>query len=255
QIAVSDGQWEVTVICPLSLSCEACQMEEGTKYNPDALKPLEFVCEPDPRNLWFVRLDSVKGFRPIEIEEHYAVVAKYVLRKSVPREVFVQFETAKNLYLYAWYVYRFYPIAEHYAISCLEFALRTRFEDELPEKYIPRSGKPTLKHYLQYGVDYGYIRNEGFRRWHEAAEKRARTRYDMEKTEEMREKGLTSIELDYSEIEIKDEDKNFGYVTSLIKHLTSVRNDYAHGSATLDRGALRIIEPVSEIINQIYNDN
>jgi hypothetical protein len=48
----------------------------------------------------------------VTLAERYADVSQFELIQSVPLNVRVHFETAKNLYLYAWFVYRFYPVAE-----------------------------------------------------------------------------------------------------------------------------------------------
>lgn len=83
---------------------------------------------------------------------------------------------------------------------------------------------------------------------------RSRQRYEIEKIRELEEKGLDEIILDYGEIEITEEDKNIDYVSRLPEILSAVRNDYAHGSKTLNNHALSTFVIVSEIINQLYKD-
>lgn len=223
------------------------------KYNADYLKPLKRIDEPDSRQLCFQTFDNeTKDFRPTQIEDYYNRIAEYQLKSSVPEEVITQFETCKNIYLYAWYVYRFYPVSELYAFTCLEYALRYKYGDELAEqgenlKYIG------LKYLLKYSIYQGHINNEGFQVWRDAVKRKARYRYEDEKTNEMREKGLNEIMLDYSEVEIKDIDKNWDYIEVLTDTLPNLRNHYAHGSTTLHNQVLGTIQIVSEIINQIYD--
>ena len=73
-----------------------------------------------------------------------------------------------------------------------------------------------------------------------------------EKGDEMQEKGLDRIEMDYSEVEVTDIDKNLGYINDLIEMLPKLRNHYAHGTKMLHNRVLGTIQVVSEIINQIY---
>jgi hypothetical protein len=93
----------------------------------DALKPLNEVFTPDSRHSIFVILDPKTGsIRPKTIEDHYSVIKNFNLDNTVPEEIYTHFETARNLLLYAWFVYRFIPVAEMQAYSSLEFALRAR---------------------------------------------------------------------------------------------------------------------------------
>lgn len=227
--------------------------ERANNFHPEFLRPVEHVCEPDPRNLSFVRIDPETGdFVPLKIHDHYKAVSQIKLTAKAPEDVVFQFETARNLYLYAWFIYRFYPVAAQQSLACLELALRKRYKDELPKEYLGRAGKPTLKPLLRYAVDRGYIKNEGFQRWHESSQRRATARYRMEKIDEMYEKGLKSIDLDYLEVAVTDADRNWGYLNVLLENLPELRNHYAHGTAMLDNQVLGTIELVSEMINQIY---
>ncbi len=112
---------------------------------------------------------------------HHRDIEAIQLTTGVPEAVAIQFETARNFYLYAWHVYRFFPVAQSQALFALEFGLRVRFLDRLPERYQrPRQQQPMLAGLLGYAIDEGLIRNEGFGRWHRAAEDRARQRRSME---------------------------------------------------------------------------
>ena len=105
---------------------------------------------------------------------------------------------------------------------------------------------------LSYAVDKNYIKNEGFKRWHEITWQKARYRHEIEKLEEMRAQGLSEIVIDDSDIEIKEMDKNCDYINILKESIPKLRNHYAHGSTTLHNQVLGSIQIVSEIINQIY---
>jgi len=45
------------------------------KFEPEKLRPAEYVCEPDPRNLTVVRIDLTNGTsRDIELADHHECV-------------------------------------------------------------------------------------------------------------------------------------------------------------------------------------
>lgn len=228
-------------------------MTADIKFKLEFLRPVEHICEPDPRQYHFVLMDQEsKSFRPITIDDYHAAVSKVNLNMTVPEKIVIHFEIAKNLYLYAWFIYRFYPVAEHHAFACLEFALRTRYKNEIPKKYFQRSKEPGLRSLMRYAIDSGHIKNTGFQEWHETVEQRAQYRYAQEKFDEMREKGLSQMDIDYSKAEITDVDKNLNYVQILLDTLPYLRNHYAHGTPILKNDVLSTIKIVSEIINQIY---
>lgn len=222
------------------------------KYDLDGLRPAEYVCEPDPRSTMLVRIDRINGTsRPVELADHHEQISAYVLHGCVPREIVLQFETARNVYLYAWFVYRFYPVSEHQCLACLELALRERLKEEIRLGKI-KEKRPTLHPLLKYAVEHGLVRNEGFSAWQNRGEIRSRARVEVEKLREASEKNLTEITWDESDIQITAEDLNWDYVKMLPELLPMVRNDYAHGSTELHNWALRSFQIVSEIINQLY---
>lgn len=222
------------------------------KFNPDGLRPADYVGEPDPRTLMFVRVDFEAGTsRPVEIDDQHDQMSAYVLHAGVPPDIAVQFETARNLYLYAWFVYRFYPVAEHESLACLELALRERLKDDI------RTGKfkqkrPALQPLLQYAVDQGLIRNGGFSTWRNRGEINSRHRVELEKTREASERNLDTISWDESDIEITADDLDWDYVKMLSEVLPKLRNEYAHGTTNLQATALWFIQIVCEIINQLF---
>ena len=223
-------------------------------FDPEKLRPLAFVCEPDPRSTAFGRIDPTTGTaRIIELSDHYEAIAPLTLHTGVPEDVVQQFETARNLYLYAWFVYRFYVVAEHHSLACLELALRDRLKDEISAGKIDYKGKrPTLQPLLKYAVEQGMVRNEGFETWRNRGVIRSRARARMEKLQEMSEKNLEEMTWDESDIEVTPEDLDWDYATILVEFLPKLRNEYAHGSTNLHNLTLNSIQIVSEIINQIY---
>lgn len=221
-------------------------------FDPERLRPLEHIHEPDPRSTIFLIPDSSAGtLRTKELSDHYEQISALVLHDGVPKEISLQFETTRNLYLYTWFIYRFYPVAEHHSLTCLELALRVRFAAEIG-KGKPLGKRPALTALLQHGVDQGLIRNDGFKKWWRRCEINSRNRVEDEKYKEMLEKNLPEMEWDDSEIQITAEDQNWDYVARLIGRLPQIRNLYAHGSTMLHNWGLDTIQTVCEIINQVY---
>ncbi len=211
----------------------------------DFLRTPEDVCKPDSRN--------AAVFRPRAIEEQHREVAEIKLHHDVPEDVRIQFETTKNLYLYSWFVYRFYSVAKLHAYTCLELALRDRFEALMVDPINKMSkAKPGMKRLLGFAVDNGFLKNENFEEWQHRTEMRAKQRVKNAAINEMDRLGLNEVVIDESQYEINDEDRDHDYLATLLETMPWLRNHYAHGSTSLDSQALGTIKLVAEIINQIF---
>jgi hypothetical protein len=226
------------------------------QFEPDRLRLAEFVSEPDPRSLMFAKVDLANGTsRPINLADHHEGISMCALHAGVPDDIVIQFETARNLYLYSWFVYRFYPVAEQQSLACLELAMRQRLQEEIETGKITAGKtkrKPTLHPLLQYAIANGLVKNEGFSTWRNRGEINSRHRVEMEKIREATEKKLDKITWDESDIQITAEDLDWDYVKMLGNILPLFRNKHAHGTTDLLNGALLTIRIVSEIINQLY---
>lgn len=223
-------------------------------FDPETLRPAAFVCQPDPRNAGLVKVDLISGVgQPFGLDDHHEAIGALTLNPSVPAHIFQQFETARNLCLYAWFVYRFYAIAEHHSLACLELALRERLKTEIDTGLIASKGKkPTLRPLLKYAVAQGLIRNEGFETWRNRGIINSRERVSMEKLRLMTENHLEEIDWGESQIEITEEDLDWDFAEMLVDVLPQQRNEYAHGSTMLHNQVLSTIRIVGESINQLY---
>lgn len=184
------------------------------------------------------------------IEEQYKTIACFKLNEAVPIEIAIYFETAKNLYLYAWFVYRFYPVAEQHVLASLEFALRERFPDFVKEQ----SGKPGfgLKKLLKHAIENDYLKNELFTTREHWAWKRAEMRHSIEITEKMMASGLNRIEYSDSDVQVTQEDLDSDWLGVFQEVIPDIRNRHAHGSGDLMPSVRHSFEMVTELINQLY---
>ena len=243
----------------------------------DLLRTPSTVYRPDSRS---PRLSFLTN-QPLTVEYQHKAVVEIVLHQCVPEDIRIQFETTRNLYLYAWFVYRFYPVAELHAYTCLEFALRARFADELlvaqikeleskinkfealgkkpPSKIMARLDKikqrkfgPGLGELLTYAVKEGFLKDENFSVWQQRTVARAKQRTEDELWEEAQQNELNEITFDKNQYEIKDVDRDHRYLETIVKSIPWLRNHYAHGTHSLHNQVLGTLSLVAEMINQCY---
>jgi hypothetical protein len=226
-------------------------------HESDQLRSPERICEPDPRTHGFVILEDkwTGKFRRRIIEDQYEAIACFRLNEVVPTDIATHFETAKNLYLYGWFVYRFYPVAEQQALASLEFALRERFSDfvEVEKKKHRRGVGPGLSKLMDHAIKGEFVRNESFSARENWARNRAESRYHFQKSEEMRKAGIDSWVEDESEVVVTNEDLDCDWLGMFKESIPAIRNEYAHGSYMLKSNVRHTFEVVSGIINQLYS--
>ncbi|WP_022959458.1 hypothetical protein [Spongiibacter tropicus] len=239
----------------------------------DGLKPLTELCTADIRNTWYVRIDRQTGEeRPVTVEDHYAEIERYPLHDQVPDRIATQYDVARNLYLYAWFEYRFFNIAEAQVLTVLELAMRERIGEDEIKRYIKRrndehkakTGKKGglrngMKTLMQYCRDHQLIRNEGFSAWHRNAKQIAYNKADTERRQwaiaELKRTGKSQIALPEVDIDTLPPDPDYDYVELLVDNLNQLRNHYSHGSTMLHNQVLDNFEMVSEFINQVFEDH
>lgn len=236
----------------------------------DGLKPLAELCQVDIRNTYTVNVDPRTGevFR-ITAEDHYAKIEQYALHEQVPEGVATQYDVARNLYLYAWFEYRFFNVAEANALNVLELAMKKRIGEteiaryikqrnsELKEKTGKKGGlRNGMKTLMEYCRDHQLVRNEGFTQWHNHATQQAYSRAEHEQhlwaIAEMERTGATEIALPLIEVKQLPPDPNYDHIQHLINRTNKMRNNYNHGSTMLHNMVLGTFETVSEFINQLY---
>ncbi len=198
----------------------------------DAFRTLDNISAVDPRYAARSVIDPRAGMRPMTIEDHWRDIDTLALHEGVPSLIRIHYDTARNLLLYSWFVFRFQQVAEMHAYASVEYALRKRAGLPL------RGRKPTLKVLLRRAVDEGWIRDEGFRRFREDAARRAEYE-EMEAT-------VTGREPDPNRAEA------WSYVGMLAKLLPEFRNKLAHGTAMLAPRGKRTLALCCDLINQQF---
>jgi hypothetical protein len=225
-------------------------------HESDKLRLPDCVCEPDPRTNLFVYVNKNTGeVTPKVIDDQYQAVACFTLNSTVPSNIATHFETAKNLFLYAWFVYRFYPVAEQHVVASLEFALRERLHEFVAseKEKRPKAIEPGLKKLLGHAIKEGIVRNENILARERLAKMLAKERYSFQKSQEARSAGVDSWIEDDSEIVVTQEDKDYDWLGDFYEIIPRIRNSYAHGSWHLYPAPVHhTFEMVSEIINQLF---
>jgi len=208
---------------------------------------------PDPRSLMTVVRRSDGSTSMVTLAERHENIASFELTAAVPADIRVHFETSKNLYLYAWFVYRFHSVAEQQALATLEFALRECLGLRFPSFCGPSVKRsPGLSLLLGKARKEKLISNDGLRARERLALLRARDRASMARIQEMTEKGLTEMYYKESEIEPLPEDYAHDPLDVFEKTLPLLRNTYAHGDSMLHPTVLGTFEIVTDLVNQLY---
>ena len=224
-------------------------MLENELHPADALRTPASALLPDDRTNAFAVIDQGM-VRKITQADHHGAIARFELSSAVPIAVRIHFETARNLYLYAWFVYRFYPVAEQHALTSLEFGLRERLvQGHLSKSSAERMGLSDL---LKRARNHGLISNGALRGCQKWAMEMARQRYSLQQLNVMIEAGSDAMSFDDSHIEPTAEDLAHDWIDDFIEYLPKIRNDYSHGTGTLHHTVLRTFEIASDLINQLF---
>lgn len=203
----------------------------------DPLKALSEIGRPD------VRRANIVG----TLSQEHDDLANIQLNDGVPDIAAQLFETAKNVSLYSWFVYRFHPVAESVAFAALELALNLRKSglSLLP----PDFRSPGLLKLLREAIDNGVLFDTGFSSRPAFAAQAARFAIIAQHVSEGRdgtaipEQSEQGIALAASQV-------------SLTRHLMElwpqIRNTLAHGSPRLTPNSRQTLRLVAEAINQLF---
>jgi len=223
-------------------------MDIKTFYNidaSDALRSPETIGLPDPRM-------GTGAFATDRLTRQHQAISSLNLSGTVPESVRVHFETAKNLFLYSWCVYRFYMVAEQYALTTLEFALRAKLASAGLVK-LDDDRLPGLKQMLNLAQRECLISDERFTPREDFAWKLASERHSIALSLKMEELGLHEMIYDPQDIKPSEEDLSIDWLSRIADRLPKIRNIHAHGTEMLYPTVLTTFVVVHNIIQQLFD--
>lgn len=210
-------------------------MNYGT--TDSVLKPFNEVLLPDPR-FKFWALESDQRSRPFELADMHGRLRDIKLGSAVPNQVGCQFETSKNLMLYAWFVFEFQTIAELQAYATLELALRMRFPDakrERKRKGVMVQEPETLGPLLKMAAKEGSLLADKLPAW--------------ERFKALRVWREQRTAIQFGTLPAPSE-----WLQAVMDSIPNTRNDLAHGNFHLDLfRALRQMELCADLINALFS--
>lgn len=124
------------------------------------LKSSNDLLEPDIRFRDFVFHSADTGqIRPLCMDDLRGRVAAIALGPHVPAAIRAQFDTARNAFVYSWFVYELATLAEQQCFATLEMALRQRRHPAAPPN---TTRSPGLDNLLKLAVKEGWLRRDDF---------------------------------------------------------------------------------------------
>jgi hypothetical protein len=213
----------------------------------DPLKPLDQMLLPDPRH----RDEGIPGLT-LTVERLHAALADIQLHESVPMEVRQTMETAKNVSLYSWLVYRFDDVARMTGYQAFELALRLRVAKERAVEV--KAVRAPLWRLLDLADERKWLRSERF----SVVIRRARANLQEEQVFEAIRNGtlVDGQELPpITEGAVLERAKQSDYVKIWKDSLRHLRNHLAHGGSLLSgKSAVGSLRTVAEAINQLFEE-
>ena len=196
----------------------------------EPLKPFDEVGEPDSRRLGWSILNHATGeVRPLQFVDHYRAIEAITLDETVPDSIRTLFNTARNVLVYSWHVYRFTVVAELHAYSTLEFALRERMGIG------GNSDGPGLARLLKRAASEGVLSDEAF------ASLRSHPAWPVIT-------GNSFIDANADPELVRSR----GHVAILAEALPMLRNTLAHGSSSVWPEALSTFRLIAVAINWMF---
>lgn len=199
------------------------------------LKQLSEITLPDPR----LELEPYKPRNevPLDVSDiHERLEAFCKIHDGVPERIKTQFEIARNLMLYTFFVFEFQTQAELQAYAALEYGLRERFG--CPTRKIKQGKKIKavplmLKELLQKAIDEELINPEKLPSWDWANQRR---KYFAEKL------GKASVP-----VAPKD------WLEMIVRAIANLRNHIAHGNPHLNLpNSFNQMELCADLINALF---
>jgi hypothetical protein len=138
------------------------------ELKPEPVIPMEKLLEPDPAlRAWLTQDWGEPESRPYTIEKLQQRASKVLLIPRVPEHVVRVFNRAKNLYIFAYFKYEFFTVAQHQACLALESAIKHRYCQSLGETVVLRTqaNKEIELHTPDYERVWRHWLEEGRKLW------------------------------------------------------------------------------------------
>lgn len=209
----------------------------------DEFRALDDVTKPDVRQTWLVVSDPESGERvKKEIRHLHWSVSQYALGNQVPQGIHVQWDTARNIWLYGWFVYRFYTVAELQAYVVLELSLRQKLEHT-------RSKSPGLKKLISDAVKKKLVFDEGIEQYRQIKDQQTVSATELENIRSQ----LPKCNIPAAET-IERDPQSQKYCTMLSNLFPKLRNMHAHGGTHLYPASVGLAFGICrDIINQLFD--
>lgn len=244
-------------------------MSDAGEEPSDGLRDVDQLLRPDSRMSAFA-VQFEGGARAMTPSDRHAAIAWMSLCPEVPEAIRTHFDTALNLYQYAWFVYRFHAVAEQQALTTLEFALKRALEreglmlsdgasedavspnaTERKRKFKKQEGLSGL---LKLAAEHSLIANERLPLRMEWARELARRRASVARIQTMSRSGLDVMIVPNEHSEPTEQELHFDWIGSFRSKLPRIRNTYAHGSDMIHSSILRTFEVVWSLVNQLFDN-
>lgn len=205
----------------------------------DKFKSFDQIYEPDIRHSFFSIYDSGE-WRKITLEDLYKEISEFVLNPDVPEKIQINFDIAKNLMLYSWFVYRFMTAAELQAYGSLEMALRIKLGYDNYKK------QKCISYLLKEAVNKYIINDKQIKKYQRIEENR---------------KVFIQSQKNIFEVMVRPMPENFtsssidpqSYCKILCDTFPKLRNSLAHGNNSLDSNcSFLTLEICCDLINQLF---
>lgn len=211
-------------------------LEPNDNAIQDPLKPLSELCKPDERQQFFLG----------DISDGHAELSAIVLHDCVPASTRQMFETAKNLSLYAWFVYRFHPMSELAGWLALENALLEKMTQEGLRKPDDKRS-PGLRRLLERAMSDGWLTEERIPGRLAIARARVSERKTFEAIQQENE-----FVAEPTEDEVRQEAATMQLLPTMCRAAANLRNSMAHGSNRLHPNSRTTLRVTAGLINQLF---
>jgi hypothetical protein len=221
----------------------------------EKLKDLDKLTAPDSRHDALLALvaDEQDGTlqlktRRLTAADRHEAVAALELSESVPETVRSAFAVVRNLWLYGWFCWPFYTLAEFHATLCLNMALAIRItrEDGITD---PNWWVPSIRDMLKRAIESKWVSDNGIAHVQRLRERSARMRDELPE-------GFPK-ELFGASPDLLGETPQ-RYCQILLEGLPSERDLFAHPKNYwhgMPGPSLLTIENVHGLIQQLFHDD